>query len=236
MKHIYPAYKLDELYESHKQKYNTLVKRMKEVRSEYPGEKNPELKDAVYLNLLNELKDSQYKLDEEYDIVLQKYKSLFSEYYITIEELQVILDIDKLYIERHILPNVRTLYLNRHIRRYIKSCHRNKMQCDLDPIIRHYEVDYEKKVFINKKDLEEWMFNHFESEDLLITDMIIKYCLQDRKKAAMHSTETIKKKYGLKYNMQLQRLELDRIYIRAVEDKKPLSRIPSDHLLLFIMS
>lgn len=236
MRHIYPAYELDRLHTSYRSKYRELMNRIKELKLENPDEEEPEQKDELCIQMSTELDELDNVIDEEHYRVIGEYNELFKTHYITIEELQTMFDLDRLYIERHILPNVSSVYLNRFVRKYIKTSHKNGTECILDKVIRHCDIDYEKKVFLNKNDLEKWFFEHCTSNDMLITEPLVKYFLQDRKKAVMHSTETIKKMYGLKYGMQLQRLGLNRIYVKAVEGKQPLSRIPSNEIMSFISS
>lgn len=236
MNHVYPATDLDKLYKEYNTKRAEKLARKELVRSQFPKESYPEVSDELFNTLSKELDEIERLYDHEHYKVVMEYKELFEKYYVTMEELEIMFDLDRLYIERHILPKVRTMYLNRLIRQHIKQSHKEKKTCVLDSIMNLRKVDYEKKVFIHIDDLKKWMFEHCESDDVVITEMIINHCFQDRKNAALNSTQTTKNLYGLKHNMQLQRLNLYRVFIKAEEGKKPISRIPSHNLLIFIDS
>ena len=236
MKRVYPAHLLDVLYSDYLKKRTALRNLKEKVREENVNKFCPELDNEQYLALKEEVDKIGTEVDVEYDNVICAYKELFTEYYITMEEVATMFDLERIFIERHILSEVQSLYLNKYIRRYIKGMHQKGSRCELDDVIDLYEIDYEKKVFLNVKELEEWLYNHLESEDVHISRTLVKFCLSKRKNAVLHSTTSAKQLYGLKYSMQLQRLNLQRIYIRPKEDKRPISRIPDSTLINYLNS
>lgn len=239
-----PAIQLERIYDEYMMKRSQLRSYTEKASEESQG--NPLayeqilLSDPVSSQLIEEINDLSNAYELELLSVKNIYMELFKNHFITIEEVEDMIDLNYKYLNRNVLPNVSTIYFSRLVRKDVKYHRRSKQKDDLEELLFRNEIDIDKSVFISFDDLKKWLIEHtFTKEGDAIDKSLAEMLLLTERREATNNhkflgkrnttlvgTETYKQMFHMKYDMQLKRADKERLYIFADYEAKPISRIP----------
>lgn len=239
-----PAAQLEKIYDKYMKK-RMLLRPYTELASE-EAQGNP-LKyeqllqsNPISAQLIEEINELSNEYELELLSVKKIYMDLFKTHFITIEEVEDMIDLNYKYLNRNVLPNVSTIYFSRLVRKDVKYYRRIKKEDELEEMLFRREIDIDKSVFIAFEDLKQWVMEHtFTKEgcsiDKSLAEMLLPIKRQEtsdvqktlgKRSTTLVGTETYKQMFGMKYDMQLKRANKERLYIYANYEAKPVSRIP----------
>jgi len=239
-----PAEQLEKIYDKYLAKKKQLRPYTERASEEAQG--NPLKYDLILQSnpISAQLIEDINKLSDAYELELlsvkKTYMDLFKNHFITVEEVEDMIDLNYKYLNRNVLPNVSTIYFSRLVRKDVKYYRRSKKKDDLEEMLYRHEIDIDKSIFISFDDLKQWLMDHtFTKRGNAIDDLLVEMLLSIKRKevsdnqrtlgkrsTTLVGTETYKQMLNMKYDMQLKRANKERLYIYADYEAKPISRIP----------
>lgn len=176
------------------------------------------------------LKTLNDEFDNEFMKVHNEYLRLFQEYTYCTEDIQSMLDLDVQMVTKKMSSELESIYFSKTMRRHIKSCRINKLYDELELLLYKQGIDIDKKVFFSKTSLIDWLVTHvFTRDEVNIPPTLAHEMIKDKKVQTVISTVNYKNRYNIKYDMQLKRINRERLYFHMdVDTKRKLSRIPLD--------
>lgn len=170
------------------------------------------------------------EFENEFDKAYNEYLRLFQDYIYCTEDIQSMLDLDVQMVTKKMSSELESIHFSKIMRRHIKSCRINKTHDDLELLLYKQGIDIDKKVFFSKASLINWLVSHvFTRDEVNIPPTLAYEMIKDKRVQTVVSTVNYKNRYNIKYDMQLKRINRERLYFHMdVDTKRKLSRIPLD--------
>lgn len=172
--------------------------------------------------------DKEYAM--EFDKVHKEYCQLFEDFYFTTKDIQTMLDLDIQMVVKHIAHEVEHVQFSKTIRRHIKSCRKFNTYDKLEQLLYKKGIDIDKKIFFSRASLIKWLTTHVTTYNKIPIDIwLASKMIEDRSRASVLNTVHYMERAGLKYDAQLQRKNVERLYFYMQDNNtRVLSRIPVD--------